>query len=121
MPFSIFLSYHIQVLRCAQVSFYTFVAPLGSSSMAPALPEIAAKYGILNFPDIARMSTDEHFWLGITNPTIVAMTLCVFLISFALGPLLLAPISEMYGRNWVSQIFFTFSTDVNIHLHRSFT
>ena len=39
---------------------------------------------------------------GITNPTILAMTLSVFLISFALGPLVLAPLSEMYGRTWVS-------------------
>ncbi|KZP03814.1 MFS general substrate transporter [Athelia psychrophila] len=67
------------------VSFYTFVTPLGSSMMAPALPEIAEKFGI-------------------TNPTIIAMTLSVFLISFAFGPLFLAPLSEMYGRTWVLHI-----------------
>ncbi|EPQ59329.1 MFS general substrate transporter [Gloeophyllum trabeum ATCC 11539] len=67
------------------VSFYTFVSPLASSVMAPGLPKIAIHYGI-------------------TNETIVAMTLSVFLISFALGPLLLAPLSEMYGRTWVLHI-----------------
>jgi len=69
----------------AIVSLYTFVSPLGSSMMAPGLPKIAEKYGI-------------------TNPTILAMTLSIFLISFALGPLVLAPLSEMYGRTWVLHI-----------------
>src|SRR5882757_5024812 len=61
---------------------YTFVTPLGSSMMAPGLPDIALKYNI-------------------TNPTITAMTLSIFLLSFAIGPLFLAPLSEMYGRVWV--------------------
>ncbi|KZT20801.1 MFS general substrate transporter [Neolentinus lepideus HHB14362 ss-1] len=67
------------------VSLYTFVSPLASSVMAPALPEIAVHYGI-------------------TNATVVAMTLSIFLLSFALGPLFLAPLSEMYGRTWVLHI-----------------
>lgn len=50
--------------------------------MAPGLPDLALKYGI-------------------TNPTIIALTLSVFLLSFAIGPLFLAPLSEMYGRAWV--------------------
>ncbi|KIJ70225.1 hypothetical protein HYDPIDRAFT_104912 [Hydnomerulius pinastri MD-312] len=69
----------------ALVSFYTFVTPLASSMMAPGLPDLAMKYGI-------------------TNPTIIALTLSVFLISFAIGPLFLAPLSEMYGRVWVLHI-----------------
>ncbi|KAJ7739903.1 major facilitator superfamily domain-containing protein [Mycena metata] len=67
------------------VSFYTFVSPLSSSIMAPGLPEIAAKYNI-------------------TNETLIAMTLSIFLISFAIGPLFLAPVSEMYGRRWILNI-----------------
>ncbi|KAG6336351.1 hypothetical protein ID866_2746 [Astraeus odoratus] len=69
----------------ALASFYTFVAPLGSSMMAPGLPDIALKYHI-------------------TNPTVIALTLCIFLLSFAIGPLILAPLSEMYGRRWVLHI-----------------
>ena len=49
-----------------QVSFYTFVSPLASSMMAPGLPEIAAKYGI-------------------TNATVVALTLSIYLLAYALG------------------------------------
>nr|GAT59330.1 predicted protein [Mycena chlorophos] len=79
----------------AVVSFYTFVSPLSSSIMAPGLPEIASKYGI-------------------TNETIIAMTLSVFLISFAIGPLFLAPVSEMYGRRWVLNICNLISIGFNL-------
>ncbi|KAH0840060.1 major facilitator superfamily domain-containing protein [Lanmaoa asiatica] len=67
------------------VSFYTFVTPLASSMMAPGLPDLAIKYGI-------------------TNPTILALTLSIFLLSFAIGPLFMSPLSEMYGRTWVMHI-----------------
>ncbi|KAH9943321.1 multidrug resistance protein 4 [Epithele typhae] len=67
------------------IAIYTFVAPLGSSMMAPALPDIAAHYRI-------------------TSETEVAATLSVFLVTFAIGPLFLAPMSEIYGRTWVLHI-----------------
>lgn len=67
------------------VSFYTFLAPLGSSMMAPGLPDIALRYHI-------------------TNPTVLALTLSVFLLSLAIGPLFIAPLSEMYGRVWALHI-----------------
>ncbi|KAI0638314.1 multidrug resistance protein 4 [Trametes polyzona] len=67
------------------VSLYTFVTPLGSSMMAPALPDIAAHYNI-------------------TSQTEIAATLSVFLVTFAIGPLFLAPLSEIYGRTWVLHI-----------------
>ena len=50
--------------------------------MAPGLPDLALKYDI-------------------TNPTVLALTLSIFLLSFAIGPLFLSPLSEMYGRTWV--------------------
>ena len=42
------------------------MSPLASSMMAPGLPEIAIKYGI-------------------TNATVVALTLSIFLLAYALG------------------------------------
>ncbi|KAF8577723.1 multidrug resistance protein 4 [Ramaria rubella] len=66
----------------AIVSLYTFVAPLASSMMAPGLPDIALHYHI-------------------ANPTVVALTLSIYLLAFAVGPLLLGPLSELYGRAWV--------------------
>ncbi|KAG6916742.1 hypothetical protein DXG01_005562 [Tephrocybe rancida] len=50
----------------AIVSMYAFISPLASSMMAPGLPEIAHKYNI-------------------TNSTVLAMTLSIFLLSFAFG------------------------------------
>lgn len=50
--------------------------------MAPSLPDLTVKYGI-------------------TNPTVTALTLSIFLLSFAIGPLLAAPLTEVYGRVWV--------------------
>ena len=72
-----------QLCNHCQVSSYTFVTPLASSMVAPALPALAAHYDI-------------------TSETIVAMTLSIFLVTFAIGPLFLAPLSEIYGRTWVS-------------------
>ncbi|OCH93097.1 multidrug resistance protein 4 [Obba rivulosa] len=69
----------------AIVALYTFVTPLASSMMAPALELIA-----------------EHF--GINSPTITSMTLSIFLLTFAVGPLILGPMSEMYGRTWIMHI-----------------
>ncbi|KAF8234590.1 MFS general substrate transporter [Tricholoma matsutake] len=69
----------------AVVSLYTFVPPLASSMMAPGLNGVARQYAI-------------------TSEPYVALTLSVFLLSFALGPLVLAPLSEMYGRTWVLHI-----------------
>ncbi|KAK0192500.1 multidrug resistance protein 4 [Armillaria mellea] len=72
-------------LMVSIVSLYTFVSPLASSMMAPGLPLLAARYHI-------------------TNETVIALTLSIFLLAFALGPLILGPLSEMYGRTWVVHI-----------------
>ncbi|KDQ31851.1 hypothetical protein PLEOSDRAFT_48881 [Pleurotus ostreatus PC15] len=76
------------------VSLYTFASPLASSMMAPGLPEVAIRYGI-------------------TDSTTLAMTLSIFLLSFALGPLILAPLSEIYGRTWILHIGNLFSIAFN--------
>ena len=55
--------------------------------MAPGLPDLALKYGI-------------------SNPTVLGLTLSIFLLSFAIGPLFLGPLSEMYGRVWVCPYVF---------------
>ncbi|THU97778.1 MFS general substrate transporter [Dendrothele bispora CBS 962.96] len=74
----------------AVVSAYTFIPPLASSIMAPSLPEIGRRYAI-------------------ESQTIVALTLSIFLVSFGIGPLVLAPLSEMYGRTWILHLGNIFS------------
>ncbi|THU82005.1 hypothetical protein K435DRAFT_692423, partial [Dendrothele bispora CBS 962.96] len=64
------------------VSLYTFIPPLASSMLAPGLSKIAEQYGI-------------------TSTTITALALSIFLLSFAFGPLVLAALSEIYGRTWI--------------------
>ncbi|EIM81804.1 MFS general substrate transporter [Stereum hirsutum FP-91666 SS1] len=67
------------------ISLYMFVTVLESSVMAPALPDIS-----------------RHF--SINDQTVVVLTLSIYLLSFAIAPLLYAPLSEMYGRFLVVQI-----------------
>ncbi|KAG8902706.1 hypothetical protein FRC01_009501, partial [Tulasnella sp. 417] len=67
------------------ISYYAFVSPVATSLIAPALGAIAEGYHI-------------------TNTTILALTLSVYLLGFAFGPLILAPLSEFYGRTWVLHI-----------------
>jgi len=67
------------------VSLYTISAAIVSSMMAPALPSITAQFHI-------------------ASETEVALTLSIFLLSFAISPLVYAPLSEMFGRTWVLHI-----------------
>jgi len=44
------------------------------------------------------------FDLGITDSTIGALQVSIFLFGYAIGPLVLAPLSEIYGRTIVTHI-----------------
>ncbi|KAI3390705.1 hypothetical protein diail_8809 [Diaporthe ilicicola] len=61
------------------VSAFTFISPVSSSMVAPAL-EIMARD------------------LGITSSVESAMTLSIFVLAFAIGPLVFGPLSESFGR-----------------------
>ena len=61
-----------------------FVPPLASSMMAPGLPQIG-----------------QHFHE--TNSTIIAMSLSILLLAWVFSPLIIAPLSEMYGREYISR------------------
>lgn len=63
--------------------------------MAPALPQIATRFHIVNDAEVALM-------------------LSIFMLSYALSPLLLAPLSEMFGRLWVGFPSYRPSADVLI-------
>ena len=67
------------------VSSFTFISPVASAMVAPALPQIAHD-------------------LGIHNQVESQMTLSIFLLAYAFGPLLLGPLSELYGRVPVLQL-----------------
>lgn len=74
------------------ISMYTFMTPVASSMIAPALTAIASDL------DIGSSSEQQ-------------LTMSIFLLAFAIGPLFMGPLSEMYGRVRVlqlSNLFFLF-------------
>lgn len=67
------------------VSSFTFISPVASTMVAPALPQ---------------MNKD----LGVHNTVESQMMLSIFLLAYAVGPLFLGPLSELYGRVPVLQL-----------------
>jgi multidrug resistance protein len=77
------------------VSLFTFISPVSSSMVAPALTSIAA---------------DLH----ITDEVLSQLTLSIFVLAYAVGPLILGPLSEIYGRVIVLQLSNLFYLVFNI-------
>lgn len=68
-----------KILNTGCVSFQTFISPLASSIFAPGVPLVLQEF---------------HS----TSLEIATFVVSVYLIGFAAGPVLLAPLSEIYGR-----------------------
>lgn len=74
------------------VSSFTFISPVSSSMVAPALTAIGKD-------------------LNITTEVQLSLTLSIFILAYAIGPLLFGPLSEIYGRVVVlqtSNLFYLF-------------
>ncbi|KAL5364820.1 major facilitator superfamily domain-containing protein [Aspergillus floccosus] len=69
----------------ALISAFTLIAPLASSMFSPA---------------VVYMAEEFHE----TNETVLSFSVSIFLVGYAFGPLLLAPLSEIYGRRVVLSI-----------------
>ncbi|KAG6830992.1 hypothetical protein H0H92_013464 [Tricholoma furcatifolium] len=67
------------------VSSFTFISPVSSSMIAPAALSVATDFGV-------------------TSSVIIAMMTSVFVLGYAVGPLVLGPLSEVYGRSRVLQL-----------------
>lgn len=67
------------------VSSFTFISPVSSAMIAPAAGQLAEEFGI-------------------TSDAIIAMTVSVFVLGYAIGPLFIGPLSEIYGRSRVLQL-----------------
>ncbi|CAK1367607.1 unnamed protein product [Cercospora beticola] len=76
------------------VSQFAFVSPVASTMIAPALESISTEFGV---EEAVRSQ----------------LMLSVFVLAYAFGPLLFAPLSELYGRRIVLQLgnifFFAFN------------
>ncbi|PSR80518.1 major facilitator superfamily domain-containing protein [Coniella lustricola] len=67
------------------LSFLSFLTPLASSMMAPAVPLIMEDFGV-------------------TSSSIGTFCVSVFVLGFAFGPMIIAPCSEVYGRSIVYHV-----------------
>ncbi|KAJ5180123.1 MFS multidrug transporter [Penicillium capsulatum] len=82
-------------LATVLVSCFTFISPVSSSMIAPTVSNIAVDFGI----------TDE---------IVSELTLSTFVLAYAVGPLVLAPLSEIYGRKIVLQMTNLFYITFNV-------
>ncbi|KAF2199808.1 MFS general substrate transporter [Delitschia confertaspora ATCC 74209] len=67
------------------LAIVTLITPLGSSFFAPGVPELMNSF---------------HE----SSNTLTAFVVSVYILGFAIGPLVIAPMSEMYGRFWIYTI-----------------
>lgn len=74
-----------RVAICCLISLLTFVTPLASSIFAPGVPALMADF---------RSSSKE----------LASFVVSVYVLGFAFGPLIIAPMSEIYGRNIVYHV-----------------
>lgn len=64
----------------ASLSFLTLVSPLASSMFAPAVPDVLEEFQI-------------------TGIYLEAFVVSVYILGYATGPIVIAPLSELYGRS----------------------
>ncbi|KAI6443916.1 hypothetical protein MCOR17_011305 [Pyricularia oryzae] len=67
------------------VSTLTFLTPLASSIFAPGVPQLMEEFRI-------------------TNSELGSFVVSIYILGFALGPLVIAPLSEIYGRSIVYHV-----------------
>lgn len=71
--------------QIAVLSALTFLTPLASSMFAPGVPELMREFQ--------------------TDSTLLAtFVVSIYVLGFAFGPLLIAPLSELYGRLWIYHV-----------------
>ncbi|OJD23493.1 hypothetical protein ACJ73_05155 [Blastomyces percursus] len=64
------------------IALITFLTPLGSSMFAPGTAEVMAEFKT-------------------NNPELASFVVSVYLLGYAFGPLIIAPLSELYGRMYL--------------------
>ncbi|OLN96948.1 putative transporter C1529.01-like protein 10 [Colletotrichum chlorophyti] len=84
-----------KVMNCFLISAMTFVTPLASSIFAPGVPELMREFQN-------------------NSPYLAAFVVSVYVLGFAAGPLLCAPLSEIYGRTIVYHVCNVFFICFNI-------
>ncbi|KAG9570357.1 hypothetical protein KCU97_g16019, partial [Aureobasidium melanogenum] len=68
-----------KIINCGAIIFLTLLTPLASSMFAPGVPDVLREFKE-------------------TSVTLAAFVVSVYLLGFAVGPLIISPLSEIYGR-----------------------
>ncbi|KAI1825062.1 putative MFS multidrug transporter [Xylaria intraflava] len=71
-----------KIVNVGLISILTFITPLASSMFAPGVPHVMQEF-------------NSH------NDLLADFVVSIYVLGFAIGPLLLAPMSELYGRLWI--------------------
>ncbi|KAJ5082220.1 hypothetical protein N7532_011263 [Penicillium argentinense] len=74
-----------KVSATVSIALITFLTPLGSSMFAPGVNQLVKDFEI-------------------TSTELASFVVSVYLLGYCFGPLLIAPISELYGRRWVYNV-----------------
>ncbi|KAI1267868.1 polyamine transporter 3 [Xylariaceae sp. FL1019] len=69
----------------ALLSFLSFLTPFGSSALAPGVPDILDEF---------------HS----TSSLAATFVVSIYILGFAVGPPIVAPLSEIYGRVWIYNV-----------------
>ncbi|EFR01508.1 fluconazole resistance protein 1 [Nannizzia gypsea CBS 118893] len=72
-------------LNIILVAYITFVTSYGSTILAPGVPALLQEFGV-------------------TNNSLASFVVSIYILGFCVGPLFLAPLSELYGRLPIIQL-----------------
>ncbi|KAM0819802.1 putative Major facilitator superfamily domain-containing protein [Seiridium cardinale] len=72
-------------LHVVLISIFTLYGNLASTMFAPGASQLVREFGI-------------------TSEVLAAFTVSIYLLGFALGPLVISPLSEVYGRLIINQV-----------------
>jgi len=73
---------HRKVVILALLSFCAFLAPMSSTTILAAVPEVAAEYN--------------------STGTIINLSNALYMLFMGISPCFWGPLSQVYGRRWVS-------------------
>lgn len=86
-----------KVLNCVLVSSLTFLTPLGSCTL-PVIDPLKAKANLPTTAMFAPGVPELMKEFGNNSSTLGSFVVSVYVLGFAAGPMIFAPLSEMFGR-----------------------
>ncbi|KAK7691660.1 hypothetical protein QCA50_005059 [Cerrena zonata] len=99
-------------LATLAVSLFSLISPISSSMIAPAAGQVGQEFNIHN--GTTQSMIVSAFVLAYGTLIAICVTYYAYELSSAVGPLVLSPLSEVYGRSRVLQIANLFFLAFNI-------